>query len=173
MRKFQLGDSVDTLGVFSSRRTNEQDLGPEEQTCFKGVVHSFDWLRARPRSWSSFFSRFQTSWSLVHLPWKKRILCVFSSRRTNDQDLGPEEQSCFQGFVHSFDWLRAWPRSWSSFFSRFQASWSLVHLPWKNANILVMIYLSALKRRVGCDCTGGLNIWILKFISNVFLFSFI
>ena len=58
------------LGVFSSRRTNEQDLGFEEQTCFQGVVHSFDWLRAWPRFWSSFFSCFQASWSLVHLPWK-------------------------------------------------------------------------------------------------------
>ena len=25
------------LGVFSSRRTNDQDLGPEEQTCFQGA----------------------------------------------------------------------------------------------------------------------------------------
>ena len=25
------------LGVFSSRSTNEQDLGPQEQTCFQGV----------------------------------------------------------------------------------------------------------------------------------------
>ena len=44
---------------FQGRRTNEQGLGPEEQTCFQGVGHALVLLRrnnskAVPASWSSF-----------------------------------------------------------------------------------------------------------------------